>query len=171
MTLFCETCSTYLGPNTPVCPQCGWTRPAHMRYPGRGKGVWQEPYRLEGYPIGRPVFSHGLILAAWKKGKTAGGLTALDRTGRLRWQIICQEAPLEGILLEGECVYFCTSGMLDACGVCSGAGKVVDISGACCPTLVDANGVCCQVGCSAAALGPGSNGCLFPSSCNRGGWC
>ena len=113
MTLFCETCSTYLGPNTPVCPQCGWTRPAHMRYPGRGKGVWQEPYRLEGYPIGRPVFSHGLILAAWKKGKTAGGLTALDRTGRLRWQIICQEAPLEGILLEGECVYFCTSGMLE----------------------------------------------------------
>ena len=40
----------------------------------------------------------------------------------------------------------CTAGVLDSCGVCGGAGKYVDLSGACCPTQLDANGMCCQVG-------------------------
>ena len=44
----------------------------------------------------------------------------------------------------------CDAGVLDACGVCGGAALFVDTSGACCATLLDANGVCCQVGASCA---------------------
>ena len=40
----------------------------------------------------------------------------------------------------------CASGTLDACGVCDGSAKYVDVAGACCGTLLDADGLCCQVG-------------------------
>jgi len=42
----------------------------------------------------------------------------------------------------GQC---CPEGTLDACGVCNGTGKVVDVEGTCCATTVDATGVCYQV--------------------------
>jgi len=42
----------------------------------------------------------------------------------------------------GEC---CSTGKLDACGVCGGTGKYMDVAGTCCATLLDANGMCCQV--------------------------
>ncbi len=114
MDLFCEECFSYLGPNrcTP-CPQCGWKPEEIPLYPEPGKPLWNEPCLLDGHPLGRPVFSHGLILTLWRKGKSAGGLTSFDPQGNLRWQVLCGEAPLEGMIVAGERVYFCTSGLLD----------------------------------------------------------
>ena len=34
---------------------------------------------------------------------------------------------------------------VDACGVCGGNARVVDVQGVCCSSLVDAAGLCCQV--------------------------
>jgi hypothetical protein len=39
----------------------------------------------------------------------------------------------------------CDAGELDACGVCGGNGVTVDIMGRCCSTLLDAQGLCCEV--------------------------
>ena len=33
--------------------------------------------------------------------------------------------------------------MLDACGVCNGTGKIMDIAGGCCAGVLAANGRCC----------------------------
>lgn len=59
----------------------------------------------------------------------------------------CQNSTLVGapMLLDGagRC---CPSGSVDACGVCDGAGKFVDSTGACCETTRDESGVCCASG-------------------------
>mmetsp|Transcript_9556 Transcript_9556/g.27356 ORF Transcript_9556/g.27356 Transcript_9556/m.27356 type:complete len:1201 (+) Transcript_9556:257-3859(+) len=44
---------------------------------------------------------------------------------------------------DGEC---CPASQLDACGVCGGPSKYVDILGQCCASDLDANGVCCSGG-------------------------
>lgn len=50
----------------------------------------------------------------------------------------------EGVLdAQGEC---CASGVLDACGVCDGPAKLVDVRGVCCEAVLDAAGVCCESG-------------------------
>ena len=53
----------------------------------------------------------------------------------------CQaDSVLDG---AGAC---CPAGSVDACGVCKGDARVVDVQGVCCSSLVDAAGLCCQVG-------------------------
>ncbi|GBG84575.1 hypothetical protein CBR_g38856 [Chara braunii] len=42
--------------------------------------------------------------------------------------------------------YCCSSGLVDPCGVCDGAGKFLDIRGDCCRTFRDERGVCCRSG-------------------------
>jgi len=113
MTLFCEQCSSYLGPNQPRCLQCGWERPP-FNYTERGQAVWSQPGALPGQPRGQPVFSHGLVLVAWVDGKCAGGVSAFDLGGGLSWQVGCKETPLDGLLVDGERVYFATAGLIDS---------------------------------------------------------
>lgn len=44
----------------------------------------------------------------------------------------------------GQC---CSSGKLDACGVCGGSARLVDVQGSCCnSTMLDAAGFCCASG-------------------------
>lgn len=41
----------------------------------------------------------------------------------------------------------CTSGKVDACGVCDGPAKAVDVQGACCSSgVLDGDGYCCASG-------------------------
>lgn len=62
----------------------------------------------------------------------------------------------DGSVLDGSgnC---CADGKLDPCGVCGGSGVAVDLQGSCCTTLLDAQGLCCEVGgaeeCRADGLG------------------
>ena len=59
----------------------------------------------------------------------------------------CQaDSVLDG---AGAC---CPARSVDACGVCRGDARVVDVQGVCCSSLVDAAGLCCQV--SGAKLQP-----------------
>ena len=113
MKLFCEKCVGYLGPVNQKCPQCGWDRGDQVSYSERGLPAWPQPVRLPGHPVGRPVFSNGLILVAWQKGKTAGGLSAFEKNGKLRWQITGDGVLREEPLLLGDCAIFTVSGLLD----------------------------------------------------------
>lgn len=45
---------------------------------------------------------------------------------------------------SGECCEY--PDILDACGVCGGAAKSVDMSATCCPGPLDASGSCCTAG-------------------------
>ena len=41
----------------------------------------------------------------------------------------------------------CTSGKRDACGVCDGSAKTVDVQNVCCQSgVLDAGGFCCESG-------------------------
>ena len=100
MQLFCEECFTYIGPqNFTNCPYCGCDLKENLLVPEPGKPLWENPAELPGHPIARPVYSNGLILITWRKGKKSGGLSAVDQEGRLVWQIFSGETPLKGLLL------------------------------------------------------------------------
>ena len=113
MKLFCEKCTGYLGPVNRECPQCGWDRGDQVFYTERGLPVWPQPVRLQGHPVGRPVFSNGLILVAWQNGKTAGGLSAFEKNGKLRWQITGDGVMREEPQLHGDYAIFTFGGLLD----------------------------------------------------------
>lgn len=38
----------------------------------------------------------------------------------------------------------CKTGSIDACGICNGKGKSVDVFGHCCEEILDASGICCK---------------------------
>ena len=115
MTLFCENCSSYLGPVNDTCPKCKKTRLKPVYFPGpeNGKMIWDKPVALEGHPVGRPVLNHGLLLVLWKQGRCGGGLSAIDLNGHEKWKIRCGEAPINGITIQDDRIYFCTTGLLE----------------------------------------------------------
>ena len=57
----------------------------------------------------------------------------------------CCHTQLGVARLDGDGVC-CASGAVDACGVCGGASKAVDITGKCCVGSLDAGGFCCASG-------------------------
>ena len=62
----------------------------------------------------------------------------------------------------------CPSGNVDACGVCDGAGVVVDARGECCTSPLPPSGVCCTAELDSCGVCGGQNECgCVPDSAKR----
>jgi hypothetical protein len=66
--------------------------------------------------------------------------------------------PLAGSLIDskGTC---CEAGIVDACGVCNGTGKAMDMYAQCCSGALDAKGACCMGVIDECGVCNGTNAC------------
>lgn len=99
-------------------------------------------------PFGIRLVVHAAACAEAMRAQ--GSLTTVTRRsefskrcklGLQNHTLLLQDAVLDG---AARC---CNSGKRDACGVCDGGAKAVDVQGVCCASgVLDAGGYCCESG-------------------------